>query len=190
MMVHYFYSLNYPLVSTTDNHLSDSLQTQTIPGPSTPNLAIEPNQREPFGSVNDGWPTSASKKKKGKRSVKGPLMGSIDPNQVSNLTLHAKVYALGEKYGITGLKTLAIAKFEDEVKDHWDSDDFILAVREVYTSTVDHDRPMRNVVVRALSNHLNLLDKQSVQDVIKDLSLVFDLLLHLKKEGRITHRFM
>ncbi|KAH6950990.1 hypothetical protein BKA56DRAFT_606234 [Ilyonectria sp. MPI-CAGE-AT-0026] len=64
------------------------------------------------------------------------------------------------------------------------------ACREVYTSTADHDRSMRNIVLRTLSGHLSLLDKLSVQGVMKDLSLRFDLLMHLKSDGKISGRYM
>jgi hypothetical protein len=57
----------------------------------------------------------------------------------ANLSLHAKVYALGEKYGIEHLKLFAIQKFEAEVESHLQSKDFLLAIEEAYTSTVEED---------------------------------------------------
>ncbi|KAF9768027.1 hypothetical protein IL306_014744 [Fusarium sp. DS 682] len=59
-----------------------------------------------------------------------------------------------EKYGIEGLKAVAVDKFEFE--DEADPkprgvrgvEDFIQVMREAYTSTVEEDRPLRDAVVR------------------------------------------
>lgn len=109
------------------------------------------------------------KKKKGK--IRAP----------PNLTIHARVYALGEKYGVRGLKALALEKFKKETDIHWSSDDFLRAAQEVYTSTIDHDRPMRDAVVETITKHPDLLDKEQVQDVVKSLELSFDLLMQFRK---------
>ncbi|VUC32711.1 unnamed protein product [Clonostachys rosea] len=103
----------------------------------------------------------------------------------THLVLHAQVYALGEKYGIPGLKALAATKFKNEVDQHWHSQDFLLALKEVYSSTVDHDRSLRDIVVQAVSAHLQLLETKDFQDAIKGLDLPYDLLINLKRIGRI-----
>ncbi|KAL2158848.1 hypothetical protein VTH06DRAFT_4040 [Thermothelomyces fergusii] len=68
-----------------------------------------------------------------------------------NLSIHAKLYALAEKYDMQTLKTLALEKFKEEVKFHWNTDDFVRAAEEAYTSTLESDRGLRNVVVDAIS---------------------------------------
>ncbi|KAH7215686.1 hypothetical protein DER44DRAFT_653241 [Fusarium oxysporum] len=99
------------------------------------------------------------------------------PIPPANLHLHAKVYALGEKYGIQPLKTLALRKFESEAQFHLHSDDFLQGIREAYTSTVETDRPLRDVVVTILRSNKGLLKKESVKEVLKETGLGFDLLM-------------
>ncbi|TXB97052.1 hypothetical protein FocTR4_00011704 [Fusarium oxysporum f. sp. cubense] len=99
------------------------------------------------------------------------------PIPPANLHLHAKVYALGEKYGIQPLKALALRKFESEAQFHLHSDDFLQGIREAYTSTVETDRPLRDAVVTILRSNKGLLKKESVKEVLKETGLGFDLLM-------------
>ncbi|KAF4443092.1 hypothetical protein FACUT_1646 [Fusarium acutatum] len=101
-----------------------------------------------------------------------------------NLHLHAKVYAIGEKYGIQSLKTLALRKFESEAQFHLHSDDFLQAMREAYSSTIETDRPLRDAVVAILRSSKHLLQKDSVKEILKDtgLGLGFDLLMEFVAE--------
>lgn len=69
------------------------------------------------------------------------------------LCLHANVYALGEKYGIAGLKEASLEKFEESAQTFWKSKAFRDAVKIVFTSTADHDNALRDVVLRILSLH-------------------------------------
>ncbi|KAM0082317.1 hypothetical protein ACKRZS_005476 [Fusarium odoratissimum] len=98
------------------------------------------------------------------------------PIPPANLHLHAKVYALGEKYGTQPLKALALRKFESEAQFHLHSDD-LQGIREAYTSTVETDRPLRDAVVTILRSNKGLLKKESVKEVLKETGLGFDLLM-------------
>ena len=64
-----------------------------------------------------------AKKKREKKKSAGLLLP--EAFDIPNFTIHARVYALGEKYDILGLKTLSLEKFKREAEVHWDSDDFI-----------------------------------------------------------------
>ncbi|RYC79247.1 hypothetical protein BFJ63_vAg17874 [Fusarium oxysporum f. sp. narcissi] len=103
-----------------------------------------------------------------------------------NLCLHAKVYALGEKYGIDDRKGFVSHKFQAEAQHHWQSDNFLHAIREVYTSTIDEDRALRDVVVEVVDAHPELLDQPRWQDSIKDLSLCFDLLMRSRRRRPVS----
>jgi hypothetical protein len=72
-------------------------------------------------------------------------------------------------------------KFHAEAQRHWQTGDFLHAVREVYTSTIDEDRAMRDVVVEVINVHPELLDQPRWQDSIKDLSLCYDLLMRSRQ---------
>ena len=96
-----------------------------------------------------------------------------------NLVLHAKIYALGEKYEIRDLKALAFQKFSFEILKHHSSSSFREAAWVAYTSTVDGDRGMRNVVIDTVVKHRYLLQQEAFQQVVKETELGFDLLMRL-----------
>ncbi|PSK60718.1 hypothetical protein B9Z65_868 [Elsinoe australis] len=94
----------------------------------------------------------------------------------SHLLAHTRVYALAEKYQIPALKSLAQAKFEVAMACFYDSPEFADAVEEVYSSTIDTDRGLRNIVIQAFRNHPQLANTQDVYSVIKNTpSLAFEL---------------
>lgn len=86
------------------------------------------------------------------------------------------MYALAEKYGIAALKSLAKHKFECQMACYYDSPEFADAVEEVYSSTIDSDRGLRDVVLQAFRSHPQLASTQDVFAVIKRTpALAFEL---------------
>jgi hypothetical protein len=77
------------------------------------------------------------------------------------LSIHADMYALGDKYQVGGLQRLAASKFKASLAHHWNSPDFITAVQTVYTSTPDSNRMLRDVVVQGFKDHFSI-------DITKD----------------------
>ncbi|EWG54840.1 hypothetical protein FVEG_12947 [Fusarium verticillioides 7600] len=121
----------------------------------------------------------------GKRRVKGlvPKLGvRIGPPK--NLPLFAKVYAIGEKYGIPGLKAIALSKFETLAKAYANTDDFRIAAEEVYTSTIDQDRGMRDIVVNTVEENIALLNNADFEALARNTELGHDLLMKITS----THR--
>ncbi|KAI0425897.1 BTB/POZ protein [Xylaria sp. FL1042] len=98
----------------------------------------------------------------------------------TDIVLHAKVYSLAEKYFINGLKKLALEKFKVAVKGKLVLDDFLEAAQEVYTSTPDSDRVLRNIVLKTLhANSRSWLKEEGVQDLLRQLhTLTYDLLMY------------
>ncbi|GAB7359802.1 hypothetical protein MBLNU230_g6971t1 [Neophaeotheca triangularis] len=90
-----------------------------------------------------------------------------DTEAESHLLLHTKVYALAEKYDIPSLKPLAKRKFEMAMACYYDSPEFADAIEEVYDSTPDSDRGLRNIVLQAFKMHPQLANTQDVYSVIK-----------------------
>lgn len=99
------------------------------------------------------------------------------------LIIHAKVYALAEEYHIKGLKALALEKFEAGIEQHWNSSEFAQAAYEVYTSTVESDKGLRDIIVQTLHAHPELLDKKEVQAVAKKSSLAYDMMMYVRGRG-------
>jgi hypothetical protein len=101
------------------------------------------------------------------------------------LTTHAKVYALAEKYLIRGLKAVALRKFKAAAAVCSDVDDFLQATLEVYTSTIEDERGLRDVVVETLFKNSEWLDKEKVRAVIKELgALTYDLVIYMRQHRR------
>lgn len=94
----------------------------------------------------------------------------------SHLLTHTRVYALAEKYDVPGLKSLAQRKFEMAMACYYDSPEFADAIEEVYCSTIDSDRGLRDVVLQAFRSHPQLANTGDVFGVIKETpSLAFEL---------------
>ncbi|KLU84725.1 hypothetical protein MAPG_03764 [Magnaporthiopsis poae ATCC 64411] len=95
------------------------------------------------------------------------------------LPIHAKVYAIAEKYGVVGLKTVSHRKFEAALaKTDRNQDNLIKAAREAYESTVETDRRLRDAVAAHFYTYSLILDKKEVQDLLKEVPmLAYDLLM-------------
>lgn len=105
------------------------------------------------------------------------------PSVETDLVLHARVYALSRKYGIEPLQVLALERFKTDAEKEWASHDFLQAAKEVYTSP-DGDRKIKDVITTIVYEHPGLLDKPENQSVIEGLSLSYDLVMHMRKQGK------
>lgn len=93
-----------------------------------------------------------------------------------HLMTHVAVYALGEKYGIPGLKSLARKKFAHQMEIHLSNPEFAEACQEAYESTVDSDRGLRDVIIQTFRAHPNLSLRKDVEMVVRDTpGLAFEL---------------
>lgn len=98
------------------------------------------------------------------------------PEDESHLLTHTRVYALAEKYDIPSLKQLARQKFEMAMACNYDSPELPLAIEEVYCSTIDNDRGLRDVVCEGFRSHPQLASTSDVRQTIHELpSLALDL---------------
>lgn len=76
------------------------------------------------------------------------------PAARSNFALHAAMYAMGDKYDLPGLKTLARGKFDAEGHGNRGAEtnqqvyrDFLLSIPLIYSSTPETDRGLRGFAV-------------------------------------------
>ncbi|EFQ30850.1 uncharacterized protein GLRG_05994 [Colletotrichum graminicola M1.001] len=92
------------------------------------------------------------------------------------LLLYAKVYVITEKYAINSLKDLA------------DDGDFLDAAGEAYTSIIETDRGLRDVIMEVFAKHEDLLDRDEAKTLVMRLgSLAYDLLVHFYREGKLWY---
>ncbi|KAI4846408.1 hypothetical protein E4T44_05077 [Aureobasidium sp. EXF-8845] len=84
---------------------------------------------------------------------------------------HAKMYAMADKYGVPGLKDMALRKYQ-EAYEHT-SAGFANSMIVICTSTIDNDMGLRNVILRILKNDImNLMRKPKINQNVKDLPLL------------------
>ena len=101
--------------------------------------------------------------------------------EVANpLTIHATMYALGDKYQVDGLSDLAKKKFESCLHHHASSEDFLTAVQVAYSMTPDTNRGLRDVVVKAFLTHFQV-DLAGIPDIEAKLATIDELSLLLIK---------
>ncbi|OCL13437.1 hypothetical protein AOQ84DRAFT_274788, partial [Glonium stellatum] len=106
--------------------------------------------------------------------------------QVSPAVFNAKVYSLADKYDLSALKLHAKEKFDKAVENCWSADDFPHVISEVYSSTPATDRGLRNVVMRVVYEHLDLLlEKQEFTNMLEETTgFAADVTGHLAKDRR------
>jgi hypothetical protein len=85
----------------------------------------------------------------------------------SSFILHAKVYAMGEKYGIPSLKEAAIERFWEDTHSICADDDFAEAVELAFTITPNSDRGLRNLIIQVVHNNAS-----QMKDNVKIKSLI------------------
>ncbi|KAL8778190.1 MAG: hypothetical protein Q9213_007526 [Squamulea squamosa] len=75
------------------------------------------------------------------------------PQTCGKLALHAAMYVTADKYDVSTLKVLALAKFSTALVDRWDKEDLSEVIRFVYENTVSSDRGLRGSLVPILVQH-------------------------------------
>ncbi|KAK4032501.1 hypothetical protein C8A01DRAFT_50721 [Parachaetomium inaequale] len=81
------------------------------------------------------------------------------------------VYAFVEKYLIYRLKAVALQRFRALAAHSWlDINNYLQAIYEVYISTIEDDRGLRDIV----------LDKEEVRDMLRAFrALTYDLVIYI-----------
>jgi hypothetical protein len=85
------------------------------------------------------------------------------------LLIHVRVYALADKYDICGLKKLAQQKFSSLVATEWDSPNFADAIVEVYDTTLDSDRGLRDLILQQIRVRPMLAKWTSIIEVMQEM---------------------
>ena len=68
---------------------------------------------------------------------------------ISALRLHAKMFANGDRYDIPVLMEVAQQNFSMRCKEEWSSEEFLASIKEVYETTPDTVRALREVASAA-----------------------------------------
>lgn len=79
---------------------------------------------------------------------------------VAELRFHVRIYATGDRYDVPKLKSLALAKFKHTLEHsriHEVEDTFYKVLRDIYTTTPDTDRSLRDLVLQFCASHSNIV---------------------------------
>jgi len=72
----------------------------------------------------------------------------------SILILHARMFACGDRYDIPALREVEARKYSTRCLKSWDPVEFLGSISEVYGSTHDSLRQLRDIVTRVSRNRL------------------------------------
>jgi hypothetical protein len=86
----------------------------------------------------------------------------------SQLLRHAKMYEIGDKYDVKGLKELAREKFLRGSSKYWDDDVFSSVAYYVFSTTAEEDHGLRGIVIKIISRHMALLSKPAVEALVDE----------------------
>ncbi|KAF2823014.1 hypothetical protein CC86DRAFT_299958, partial [Ophiobolus disseminans] len=86
------------------------------------------------------------------------------------LKLHAKIYEIGDKYYVVGLKELAREKFLRACAKYWDDEHFAPVAHYAFSTTPEDDRGLRDVVINTISQHMVLLNKPAVEAMLAEFN--------------------
>ncbi|KAI4684110.1 hypothetical protein J4E81_009274 [Alternaria sp. BMP 2799] len=79
------------------------------------------------------------------------------------LLKHSKMYALADKYDVTGLKELAVKYFKVARDGFWDVESFAVAVDHVFSSTLPEDTGLRSIIIDTISDNMVLMQKAEIR---------------------------
>jgi hypothetical protein len=86
------------------------------------------------------------------------------------MLLHAKLYEMGDKYDVTGLKKLACEKFLRACAIYWNDDHFATAAHYAFITTPEHDQGLRDIVSETISQYMELLNKPAVEALLHEFN--------------------
>jgi hypothetical protein len=101
---------------------------------------------------------------------------------------HAKMYSIGNKYIVDGLEELAKQKFERSCNSYWDTEHFDPAAHYVFSSTIDSDRGLLNLVIRTMCDHINILNKPEIEALLYESNDIAVGLLKVKAQAIMWNR--
>jgi speckle-type POZ protein len=84
------------------------------------------------------------------------------------LIFNVKMYVIGDKYDIPGLRALATKKYQACVAVHWNNTTFSESAQHLWDNTMDTDRQLRDVVVKTAHKHIKqFLDRGEFKDFMR-----------------------
>ncbi|CAN9416642.1 unnamed protein product [Alternaria alternata] len=95
-----------------------------------------------------------------------PTMGA----DASQLLVNAKMYEIGDKYDVLGLKQLALAKFSLACETYWESQQFAPAAHYAFSTTPESDKGLRDIVTKTIADHTKTLNSPAVEALLNEFN--------------------
>jgi hypothetical protein len=112
-----------------------------------------------------------------------PDVPQVDEN-ANQLSTHASTYAIGEQYGVVGLKELCKEKFRCACLHFWNQPAFAVAAHLVFSTTVEDDKCLRDIVSKHIADHIELVNKAEIEVLMTEFnSLAFSILKQKVAKG-------
>ena len=94
------------------------------------------------------------------------------------------MYEIADKYDVVGLKGLVAEKFSRACQHFWNDAVFAAAAHHVFTTTPDHDKGLRDIVSKTISQHMpELVKKPEVEALLTEFNGLAFGLLRMKTEA-------
>ncbi len=99
---------------------------------------------------------------------------------LSNLTIHAMVYRLAEKYDVKGLRELSLAKFQYAISAGQSAQDLYSAAGIAYSTIPEDMRDIRDLVISTLAENRWTLETEKCNELLRTTpNLTYDLLMYI-----------
>jgi uncharacterized Zn ribbon protein len=92
--------------------------------------------------------SSTKKVKNGRKSIRV----SMNP-----LLINTRVFIIGDKYDVKGLKDLAMTKYIAAISSYWNSASLVASLKLLYEETPTSERRLKDVAIKAAREHIKLL---------------------------------
>ena len=203
LMMQYIYEGEYE-PALPDNELGDSTKVPASPAPSPPlrdrmGRRIRPAVSETPQSLPHSCGTygfACSEREPCKHHTCGAhclftcvsftcVYGCFVPTALpAQLMVHAKLYEIADKYDVLGLKELVIEKFKRACHSFWNDPSFAAAAHHVFSTTPEHDKGLRDIVLKTIAEHMaELVKKPEVEALLTEFNGLAFGLLKMKTEA-------
>lgn len=86
------------------------------------------------------------------------------------MLFHVQIYAIGDLYGVNGIKDLAKKRFKKLAWTSWGCPTFPDAIQAIYNTTPEDDRRLRDVTVEIAAAHIEeLLEKDGYRTMMDEV---------------------
>jgi len=80
------------------------------------------------------------------------------------------MYEIADKYDVVGLKELVLEKFKRACVSFWNDDTFSVAAHYAFSTTMESDKGLRDIVSATISKHKELLHKSEIQALMTEFN--------------------